>query len=50
MIQNGVIDIIANPALSNEYKVSPAPNAWHGSDTFVFSGGNSKKELIDALA
>ena len=50
MIQNGVINIIANPALDNEYRVFPSPNAYGSSSTFSLLNSNDKTTLLNALA
>ena len=50
MIRNGVINIIANPALDNEYRVFPSPNAYGSSSTFSLLNSNDKTTLLNALA
>ncbi|MCS1415255.1 MAG: hypothetical protein M2R46_02992 [Verrucomicrobia subdivision 3 bacterium] len=52
MIQNGIINIIANPAFpdNREYRVLPSPNGYDVGTTFQFRTGANKRTLLDTLA
>lgn len=49
MIQNGVLNIIANPALTNPYRVLPSQNGFGRSTTFMLTP-NNKTNLLNTLA